>query len=292
MVRSMSGHARGEASNDRLRVVTELRSVNHRFCRISVRLPGEIAFFEDAARRQIQGQIQRGKVDFGAQVESTAGTGIRIDRELATRYGQELAAVADAAGLGPPSIADVLELPGVLTSDGNAGFDPAQDVELLEQALAAALVALEEMRRREGEHLADDLRARLDTLRTGLETIATAAEGLPARIRDSLRERIDALLTDVGRKIDDDRIVQEAAFHAERADITEEIVRLRSHLDKATELLDSDEAVGRTLEYLSQEMHREINTIGSKTKELEIAEVVVELKAELEKIREQVQNLE
>jgi uncharacterized protein (TIGR00255 family) len=288
----MSGHARGEASNERLRVVVELRSVNHRFCRISARLPGEFAFFEDAARRQIQARVQRGKVDVGAQIESTASGSVRIDGALAERYGRELERIATSAGLGPPTISDVLTLPGVLVTDSSAGFDPERDIGLVERALAAALDTFDEMRLSEGAHLARDLAERLDALRAGVDQVGQAASELPARIRDTLRERIEHLLEDVGRTVDDDRIVQEAAFQAERADITEEIVRLRSHLDKASALLDSDEAVGRTLEYLAQEMHREINTIGSKTKDLSIAEVVVEMKAELEKVREQVQNLE
>lgn len=288
----MSGHGRGEAADDRLRVVVELRSVNHRFCRISARLPSDVAFFEEEARRRIQARVQRGKVDVGAQVENTGSGSVRIDGALAERYGRELERIATAAGLGPPSISDLLALPGVLVTDGSAGFDPERDTHLLERALQAALDAFDEMRQREGTHLAQDLAQRVRLLSEGLDTIAAAASELPARTRDALRERIASLLEEVGRTVDEDRIVQEAAFLAERADITEEIVRLRSHLDKAASLLDSDDSVGRTLEYLAQEMHREINTIGSKTKELAIAETVVEMKSELEKIREQVQNLE
>jgi uncharacterized protein (TIGR00255 family) len=179
-----------------------------------------------------------------------------------------------------------------MVAAGATGFDPDRDAELLERALSEALDVFDAMRHREGEHLAQDLLHRLGLLRTGLTTIESSAAELPMRVRDALREKIDALLADVGRSVDEERLVQEAAFYAERADITEEIVRLRSHLDKAEALLASDDAVGRTLEYLAQEMHRELNTIGSKTKELAVAEVAVDMKAELEKIREQVQNLE
>ena len=129
-------------------------------------------------------------------------------------------------------------------------------------------------------------------MRGRIEEIAEAAESLPGRVRDQLRQRITDLLSETGAEVSEERIVQEAAYYADRADVTEEIVRLRSHLEKVDELLGSDEAVGRTLEFVTQEIHRELNTIGSKTKELDVAETIVALKAELERLREQVQNIE
>lgn len=291
MIRSMSGHGRGEAASDRHRVVVEIRAVNHRFCRISVRVPAELASFEERARRTVQERVQRGKVDLTLSVEGAAGAAGGVDVTAARVWGERLRAVADDLDLEPPTLADLLALPGVLV-EGAQALDPERDGALLDRATAAALEAFDDIRGREGEHLAADLRNRVEAIRTGVEKIETVASELPNRTRDGLRDRIAELLAEVGTEVDEDRIVQEAAHSAERSDITEELVRLRSHLDKIDGLLDSDEAVGRTLEFLAQELHRELNTIGAKTKELEVTDVVVALKAELEKIREQVQNVE
>lgn len=293
MIRSMSGHGLGEASSERLRVSAEVRTVNNRFCRISLRLPSELGFFEDEARRRIQQRVQRGKVDVALTVEGASSATMRVDRDAALLWMEELRALGEAVGGNEaPSMRDVLWLPGVLVTDGAARVDPEADVELLRQALAAALDSLGAMREREGQDLAADLTARVEIVAVGLERIATAARELPVRARDQLRQRIEELLADTGHPVDEDRLLQEAAYYAERADITEEVVRLSSHLDKMRALLDADEAVGRTLEFVTQEIHRELNTIGAKTKDLAVADTVVELKSELERIREQVQNIE
>lgn len=291
MIRSMSGHGRGEAASERLRVVVEVRSVNHRFCRVSARLPAEMSAFEERARRRVQERVQRGKVDLAVSVEGLAGAAGGVDVEAARIWGERLRGLAQDLELAPPALADLLGLPGVVVEAAES-VDPERDGPLFDAALEAGLAAFDAIRLREGEHLAADLRARLAAIRSGIEGIEVVAAELPRRTRDALRERIGALLAEIGTQVDEDRIVQEAAYQAERADITEELVRLRSHLDKVDALLDSPEAVGRTLEFLAQEIHRELSTIGAKTKELEVADVTIDLKAELEKIREQVQNIE
>lgn len=288
----MSGHGVGEATSERYRVSAEVRTVNHRFCRVSMRLPAEIGFFEDTARRMIQSRVQRGKVDLSLTVQSVTGTAARVDHGVAAAWMKELTGLAEELGAEPPSLPDVLALPGVVLSNGMEQVDPDVIAPTLGEALGAALDGLQSMRSREGEHLAGDLVARVQTVAGGLESIRQASRELPARTRDQLRQRIEDLLAETGREIDPDRLLQEAAYHAERADITEEIVRLGSHLEKMRGLLQSSDAVGRTLEFLSQEIHRELSTIGAKTKELDIAELVVDLKSELERIREQVQNIE
>lgn len=265
--------------------------MNHRFCRISVRLPAELAFFEERARRQIQARVQRGKVDFVASIEGCLGPAAGIDTAAAAAWAGKLEELSRDLAVAPATIGDLLALPGVLT-ERVAGADPEADGPLLEAALEAALEAFDEMRRREGEDLATDLRARIQEIRDGVAGIEEVSGEMPARVRDALRGRIAELLAEVGTAVDEDRIVQEAAYQAERADITEELVRLRSHLDKVDRLLAEGDAVGRTLEYLAQEIHRELSTIGAKTKELAIADLAIRLRAELEKVREQVQNLE
>jgi len=293
MIRSMSGHGRGEARSEQVLANVELRTVNHRFCRVSMRLPSELAFFEDTARRLIQERIQRGKVDLTLVVTGARSGAVQLDREAAKKWAAQLRELADELGL-PANfgVAELLSLPGVVGSDNELDVDPESAGSILEAALRQALDNLEVMRAREGAHMAEDLGARVDRLEAGLERIEAAAADLPGRTRDQLRERVGELLAEVGSSVDESRLIQEAAYFAERADITEETVRLRSHLTKTRSLLGSDQSVGRALDFVAQEIHRELTTIGAKTKELAVAEEVLGLKSELEKIREQVQNVE
>lgn len=286
----MSGHGRGEASSERHRVTVEIRTVNHRFCPISLRLPSELSPLEEGVRRRIQGAVQRGKVDLSLSVGGGPAAAA-IDAAAAERWASQLGELCARLELPRPSLADLLPLPGVVV-DSAAGMDLDRDADVIYEAVDAALESLDEFRRREGIHLARDLADRVTSIREGVARIAQVAAELPARARDALRQRIQDLIDEVGSELDEDRVVQEAAYQAERADITEELVRLRSHLDKLERLLAADEPVGRTLEFLTQEIHRELNTIGSKTKELAVADTAVDLKAELERIREQVQNIE
>lgn len=291
MIRSMSGHGRGEADLGEQRVTAEVRTVNHRFCPISLRLPADLHSLEEAVRRRVQGAVQRGKVDLSVSVDGRAG-GAALDRELAARWARELKRLAVDLELAEPRLEDLLQLPGVLVESAS-GLEGDRAEEVVFEAVDRALAALDEFRRREGRDLSADLSERVAAMRDRLERIETVADELPARARDSLRTRIAELLEEAGGDVDESRIVQEAAYQADKADITEELVRLRSHLDKLEGLLESSgEPVGRTLEFLAQEIHREINTIGAKTKDLSVADTTVELKADLERVREQVQNVE
>jgi uncharacterized protein (TIGR00255 family) len=288
----MSGHGRAAAANEALRITVEVRSVNHRFCRVSVRLPNELVALEDRVRRQVQRRVQRGKVDVTVSFAGDGGQSVRLDHAAAAAWVRELRELADRNGLeGSPTVGDVLQLPGVLAGAGAVPVDDSTG-ELLDVVLGDALTAFDEMRSREGADLAKDLSGRAASMRVCVDEVAQVADTLPGRIRDQLRQRISDLLTEAGAEIGEERIAQEAAYHADRADVTEEIVRLRSHLEKVDTLLASDDAVGRTLEFVTQEIHRELNTIGSKTKDLDVADTIVALKAELERLREQVQNIE
>lgn len=293
MIRSMSGYGRGEASSERARVIAEVRSVNHRFCRVSVRLPPELGALEEIIRRLVQKHVQRGKVDVTVRLD-LPGTGpARVDRETATAYARELGALAEELGLAAElDLATLAGLPGVVGADAAPAGDPDRDGALVEAAVEEALESLDGMRRREGKHLATDVRGRLEDLGSGLERVAAAADEVVARTRDQLRDRVAELLEEIGEEVDEARLAQEVVYYAERSDVTEEVVRLRSHLQKAGARLDSAEAVGRSLDFLAQEIHRELNTIGAKSKDLEVAETVVEMKAGLERVREQVQNIE
>ena len=266
--------------------------MNHRYCRVSLRVPGMLAAFEEPVRRGVLARVHRGKVDLSATLGGAGAGAPHIRRDLLSHWLSELQDVAEELGTPlTPDLQTLLALPGVVV-DGASMADAEELRQLLDRAAGRALDALDAMRCREGQHLVDDLATRAATLSAGVEAIAVAAQELPACIRDQLRERIQGLLVDTGVTVDEDRIVQEAAYHAERADVTEEVVRLRSHLAKLEDLLQRDEPVGRTLDFLIQEVHRELNTVASKIKDLVVAETVVELKAELERIREQVQNIE
>lgn len=276
------------------RVSFEVRSVNHRFCRVSLHLPAELAFFENAARQLVRERVERGKVDVSATVTGPGGnSSVQVDKELAQSYRNELRSLADDLGLfGDLDLTTLAGLPGVLSPHKNPQLDPDRDTDVAGRALEEALDALDEMRVAEGRHLADDVQGRLRTIAALADAIGEVAAEVPRRYRDQLHERIRDLCEDMEGEIDQARLAQEVAYYADRADITEELVRLRSHVTKAEELLAGDGAVGRQLEFLLQELHREINTIGSKAKAVEVGETVVELKSELERIREQAQNIE
>jgi uncharacterized protein (TIGR00255 family) len=231
-------------------------------------------------------------VDVFVRRESASGRGLlpQIDLALAAAYAKALRELKDELGLaGEPSVHDVAQLEGVL-SLGEAAADVAAMGAALQSALLAALDALDQMRRREGEALARDLTARLSTLEQGAREVARLA---PLQIEHA-RERLSARIAELTRGVplDPARLAQEVALFADRTDVAEELTRLASHLEQVRGLIGSDAPAGRKLEFLVQEVHREINTIGSKSQHAGIAAVVVDLKAELERVREQVQNVE
>jgi len=290
----MSGYGRGVVEVDGLRILFEARSVNHRFCRVGMHLPTELIFFEGVARQLVTERVERGKVDLSATVRGPRGVPeVQLNHQLAIAYKENLAGLADELGVDfDLDLAMLAGLPGVITSQTTPKLDPARDADIATQALVAALDALDQMRTDEGAHLAADMSERFAAVEKMVGQIAEMTSDLPRRYRDLITARIEALLEDSAGEVDPGRLAQEVAYYADRSDITEELVRLRSHLSKATGLLAEGGSVGRSLEFLLQEMHREINTIGAKAKVVEIGDLVVDLKSELERVREQVQNVE
>ena len=287
----MSGQGRGQCAKNGVRVVAEVRAVNHRFCQVFVRLPTDLAALEETVRKRIQQRVQRGKIDLVVTVERLPGSDKRVNWKLAQSYLLELRQLAEQHGVpGEIDLSTLTSLPGVIGEQQRSNLDPKADAEFTTNAIDQALDRLDSMRLAEGADLAADLRGRCARMLAGVAEIDEAAAELPSRIRDKLQARIEVLLE--GARLEPERIVQEVAHHAERADISEELVRLRSHLGRLGELLDGEEPVGRTLDFVTQEIHRELNTIGSKARDLEVANRIVDLKAELERIREQVQNIE
>ena len=291
MIRSMTGFGEGRASSQGAEFTVELRSVNGRFCEVLARLPRDLQTLEPVLVQQVRARLVRGHVDLTVRRVDGASTAIpRIDEGLAERIVEKLQALQSRLGLGGDlRVADLLQVDGLIRLE-EAELDLEATRAALEQATAEALDRLVEMREREGRSLRADLEARfarLETLRAEVEALAPKAI---ANRQEAMKARIEALLE--GPAIEHQRIAQEAAILAERMDVSEELTRLASHLEQGLRLLDGDEPAGRRLDFLVQEMNREANTIASKSSWMESAELVVEMKAEIERIREQVQNVE
>jgi uncharacterized protein (TIGR00255 family) len=287
----MTGHGRATADRDGRRATVEIRAVNHRFLDLKLRGAQVAPAIEEQVQARVREQVERGAVTVTIHLERRGdASALRLDHDAARAAHAALAALAADLGLAPPDLALVLAQPGVVVGAEELDGDEAAGAAVLEAA-AAALTALTRMRAVEGAELERDLTARLDTLVDLFAQIETAAGAQPDEVRRRLTERLARLLDDT-RVVDPDRLAQEVALLAERADITEEIVRARSHCEQVRGLLAGKAAVGRRLDFLVQELGREINTIGSKSSAAEISRHVVEGKAELEKIREQAQNIE
>jgi uncharacterized protein (TIGR00255 family) len=292
----MTGYGRGVVEQGDVRATIDVRAVNHRFLDLKLRGGQVSPAIEDAITARVRGVIERGAVSISVHlVRGHGAAGLRIDGDAAVRAHRALADLAALLAIPGPDLALVLAQPGVVTSadplddDGTDGAAAAAASAAL-GALDAALIQLNQMRAAEGAHLAAELCLRLEELAATRARLAALAAAVPPLLARRLRERVKRLAEEVG--IDDARIAQEVALHVDRADVTEELVRLASHLDQARALVDSAGAVGRRLDFLIQEIGRELNTIGAKSTTAEITTAIVGAKATLEKVREQVQNVE
>ena len=296
MLRSMTGYGRGEAVAEGLRLTAELRSVNHRFCELSARLPRALAAYEAEARKIVQEKMTRGKLSLvvtwgndGEEAEEPGGT-LTLDRKTAERYLQLLNEAKGAYHLkGDLDLNAFAALSNVFVWQETAR-DPEFYVKLLRTVVEQATADLLRMKEQEGEHLKRDFEERLEALRS---RVALVRERAPQRVRETFektRERVKTLLE--GFEFPEERVVQEIALLSDRLDCTEECVRLEAHCAQFRRYLNEESTPGRKLNFLLQEMNREINTIGSKSNDFAIVEQVVEVKEELERIREQVQNIE
>ncbi len=284
----MTGFGRGVAEVAGVRAAVDARSVNHRF--LDLKLRGVVGpAVEDAVSARVRGAVERGSVTIQIHVARPTGTGSRIDRAAAVAAHADLAALASQLRIHAPDLALVLAQPGVM-GPADAEPDGADPQPAVLAALDAALGALGAMRDQEGAALARDLTARFAELDRARNQLATIAADVPDQLRRRLDDRIRKLVGDA--TVDPVRLAQEAALLADRADVTEELVRLTSHLAQATALVAASGPVGRKLDFLIQEIGRELNTVGSKSAAAELTAIVVDAKAGLEKIREQVQNVE
>ncbi len=288
----MTGQGRGVAERDGHRVTVEIRAVNHRFIDLKMRSVGGDIRADDLVMSAIRRHAERGSFNVTLRDESAGGrgAGVRVDPVVARQVHAALEELRGIIGaVEPVPMALVAAQPGVLVA-GEA--EPGEtSAAATTEALEAALVELVAMRRSEGAALAADLVQRLQRLETLAEEVAGAAAQAPGELRRRLNERIEKLLQG-GPTIDEARLASEVAILADRSDVTEELVRLRAHLGALRALCAEDGAVGRKMDFLVQEVGREVNTIGSKSALVEISRRVVDAKAEVEKIREQVQNVE
>ncbi len=292
MLRSMTGFGAGRATSEGEEVLVELRSVNHKFCEVKVRLPRELAALDGVTAKAVKERLARGAVEVFVkrQSASAAGTVPVVDLALVREYRRAMSQIAHEAGT--PDVVSVAELasqPGVIRLD-----EPTVNLEqasrALERALDQALTALVEMRKVEGEAIRTDLLSRLALVEVATREVEALVPKAIELYRARLTERIADLSKGIG--VDAQRLAQEVAFFAERTDVAEETTRLASHLSQFRGLVAANEPAGRKLDFLVQEMHREVNTTGSKSQHPEISTRVVAMKAELERIREQVQNVE
>lgn len=291
-MKSMTGYGRArEASNER-EIVVELRAVNHRYLDVNVKAPRGYGFLEEAIKKLAASKISRGKVDIYISVTDLAAqeTTITLNHELAQSYFDALVELRDALHLHDDiSVMSIAKMPDVLVS---------QRVEVDADALTAsvsevfneAVKQFDEMRQIEGEKLADDIRNRMNTIKEIVEQVEIRSPERVTAYREKLEKRMNEILAD--STVDEQRILTEAAIFADKTAVDEETVRLRSHLDQLDNMLKDCKPVGRKLDFLVQEMNREANTIGSKANDSILANYVIALKAEIEKIREQIQNIE
>jgi uncharacterized protein (TIGR00255 family) len=294
MARSMTGFGRGSASAEGLSITVEVKTVNHKHLNIAINGSRSYGEMEAHLRGLLQAAFDRGSVQASLVVERSGALRplVELDAELMRSYAEALKRLeAEIGEASTPKLPLLAALPGALTLR-----EPALDLGLAEgllsEATARAVGAVNESRQREGKTLSTDMQGRLETLHQRLRQVEPLGRESVAYHRSKLGERVRELLAGSGVAAPEDRLELEIVLLADRCDVTEEVARLRSHLDQFEALLGRDDAVGRRLDFLCQEMAREANTIGSKSQDARLAQVVVEMRAEIERIREQVQNLE
>jgi len=292
MLRSMTGFGAGRARVGDEEFSVELRSLNHKFCEVKARLPRELSALEPGISKQIKDRLARGAVDLlvKRQTATASGSVPVVDVALAREYARAFRELAEALGA-PATISweQVATQPGVMKLE-EKGMALAAATQAVQEALGQALTALEQMRQVEGESIRADLDARLKLIEGWSREVAALAPKAVGDYQQRLSERVAELAR--GVSVEPQRLAQEVAMFAERTDIAEEVTRLASHLEQFRALMASSEPAGRRMDFLVQEMHREVNTTGSKSQHAEISARVVSMKAEVERIREQVQNVE
>ncbi len=292
MIKSMTGFGRCEIQETGRKITVEMKSVNHRYLDVNIKMPKKLNFFEAAIRNELKNYIQRGKVDLFITYEdyTESNVCVKYNKELAAEYLEYLKQMADDFSLdNDVRVSALSRYPEVLSMEEQT-IDEEQLWQLLERALKGAAQGFVETRIREGEHLKDDLIAKLDDMLTHVDFISERSPQIITEYRQKLTEKVRDLLEDT--KIDENRLLTEVTIFADRVCVDEELVRLRSHIEATRQTLIQGGSIGRKLDFIAQEMNREANTILSKSSDLEVSNRGIELKTEIEKVREQIQNIE
>lgn len=292
MIKSMTGYGRGQATVEGMDITVEIKSVNHRYYEYTSRLPRTYGFLDDKLKSYLQGSISRGKVDVYVSIDivDAPGSEVAVNYALAEGYLRGLRALAERYGLRDDiTVANLARYPDILTVR-KAAEDEEKIWEAVRRVADMALERFLQMREREGARMREDV---LNRRRTILEAVAVVEERSPQTVKEHM-DKVEARMRELldTATVDEQRLLTEAALFADKIAVAEETVRLRSHLDQLEQMLDGNEAIGRKLDFLVQEINREANTIGSKAQDVTLARVVVDIKAEIEKIREQIQNIE
>ena len=293
MIRSMTGFGHGEVSNDKNQKVTvEMKSVNHRYCDISLKLPKKLAMFEANIRNIMKEYASRGKIDIYVSYEDLSETAVSLhyNQAMAEEYMQVFKKMQEDFNIETKITAEALaKYPEVVTIE-EVQQDEEVWWELLEAALRQAAEKFVETRTIEGANLKRDLLGKLDQMAADVAFIEERSPQIIAEYRSKLEEKVKEFLED--STIEENRIAAEVTLYADKIAVDEEIVRLQSHISSMTDVLESDESIGRKLDFMAQEMNREANTILSKSSDLEISNIAIDLKTNVEKVREQIQNIE
>ncbi len=293
MAVSMTGFGRGEYKDDNYYFLVELKTINHKYADINIRLPRKISFLEDKARNLIKDHIKRGRVDLYIKLDllGSEDVNLKFDETLASQYVNILTQIKSKFDvIDDISVMNIAKFADVIKSE-----EKEEDEDLLwsmfKKALEEALEKLKEMRNEEGKKLAEDVIMRCNLLKNYIDEIEKYSYNVVIDYKEKLNNRISEILENPSL-IDENRLAQEVAIYADKSSITEEIVRFNSHIEQLKNTVIKNESIGRKIDFLIQEMNRETNTIGSKSSDLNITNLVVEIKSELEKIREQIQNIE
>jgi uncharacterized protein (TIGR00255 family) len=292
-MKSMTGFGRGSAAGEHFNVAVDLKTVNNRFLDVHMRLGAELSSVEALVKRRISARLSRGRVDTNVTFERTGEVAYELNRPLIAGFISAMRTMQQEFALaGEPDINIIARLPGALQPMRDGISD--EMIAGVEQAVDEALDELEQMRTREGEALAAEMRTRLDEIEQNIPTVEGAADGLVEAYRTRLQKRIGELLAREGQSVEVDagRLAQEVAYLADRSDISEEIARLKSHLSQFREAIESEGETGKRLDFILQELNREANTVLSKSTDLTIKDAALAIKAAVEKLREQVQNVE
>ena len=290
-MKSMAGFGRASLESNGKNYIIEIKTVNNKYSDITVKSPKRLSFMEDRIRKQIANRITRGKVEVSVSFFdfSNKSKNVVLNKKIAKEYIKQLREIADENNLSENiSVVEIAKLPDILNS-----IDSDNDEEIASEALQCLNMALDsliEMRKAEGENIKQDLLVRIERVQNLVDKIAENSKGIVEEYVSKLEKRVKEILkTDV---VDENRIAQEAVIYADKTSIEEELTRLNSHIVQFKELVNSDGPVGKKLDFMIQEMNRETNTIGSKAGSGEITKAVIDLKVELEDIREQIQNIE